>query len=121
VTGKKRYVVQQPRKSPYSRPIALAKGEIVSVGEEYRGEEPWEGWIWCEKDATKCWVPFQIVERTTSGTGVVREDYVATELDVERGEVVEAERELNGWVWASKIGTTHCGWVPLDILAEDPF
>jgi hypothetical protein len=64
-------------------------------------------------------VPFQIVENAGSGVGIVKQSYVATELNVEVGDLLEAERELNGWVWAKKLGTTDSGWVPMDLLAED--
>jgi hypothetical protein len=119
VKTRRRYVVQQSRNSPYVEPITLAKGQVVSFGEEYRGKESWVGWIWCETGTTRCWVPFQLIENCGPGRGIVRESYVATELNVEVGNILESERELNGWVWAMKPGTTESGWVPMDLLVED--
>ena len=114
----KRYVVQESRQSPYSEPIALKKGEVVTVGEEYKGEALWPGWIWCETGSTKCWVPYQIIQTTDKQRGILKEDYIATELNVQTGETVEAERELNGWVWARKLGSKEFGWIPIDILKQ---
>jgi len=113
-----RYRVQESRETPYSKPIVLIKGEVVTVGEEYKEKALWPGWIWCETDNKKCWVPFQIIEKKDKNLGILKEDYIATELNVETGDIIEAERELNGWVWGKRLGNNQFGWVPIDILGQ---
>ena len=44
--------------------------------------------------------------------GTVLEDYSAKELEVEKDEIVEGNKELNGWVWCSKLSGMEEGWLP---------
>jgi len=37
---------------------------------------------------------------------------------VENGEVVEIEKEMNGWGWGRKIASDESGWIPLEILSR---
>jgi len=111
-----RYIVQESRETPYSKPIVFTKGEVVTVGEEYKEKESWPGWIWCETADKKCWVPFQFIEKKEKNLGILKEDYTATELNVKPGDIIEAERELNGWVWGKRLEDGLFGWVPIDIL-----
>jgi hypothetical protein len=115
----KRYIVQESRESPYSEPVILTKGEAVTVGEEYKEKVYWPGWIWCETADKKCWVPFQTIEKKQKNLGIMKEDYNATELNVKTGDIIEAEKELNGWVWGKRSGDNRFGWVPMDILKEE--
>jgi len=44
--------------------------------------------------------------------GTVLEDYSAKELEVKKDEIVEGNKELNGWVWCSKLSGMEEGWLP---------
>jgi hypothetical protein len=118
----RRYRVLEPRKTPYAEPINFARGEMVAVGREFKGNPAWPGWIWCEAEERRCWVPVQIITKKGKNLGILTEDYTATELNVAAGDIIVAERELNGWVWGKRPGGGCSGWVPLDILetADSP-
>lgn len=116
---KMRYRVRESRRTPYAEPIVLARGEVVTVGEEYREEPRWPGWIWCETDDAKCWAPVQIIEKKGKSRGILRQEYIATELNVDHGDIVEADRELNGWVWGKNTTNGQLGWVPVSILEPE--
>lgn len=111
--------VLQSRRTDYPEPIVLKKGEMVMVGEEYKGKGTWKGWIWCESPAGKGWVPYQIIEMISDSIGKVKEDYIATEMNVEKDELIEGDKELNGWVWGRNVTKNEYGWVPLEILKKE--
>ena len=115
----RRYRVIQSRKTNYSVPIVLKKGETVTIGEEYKEKETWKGWVWCETSEKKCWVPYQIIEKQDEIHGKLKEEYIATELNVEKDDSIEAEKELNGWVWGRNENKNENGWVPLEILEKE--
>jgi len=115
----RRYRVIQSRKTNYSVPIVLKNDETVTIGEEYKEKETWKGWVWCETLEKKCWVPYQIIERQDEGHGKLKEEYIATELNVEKDDSIEAEKELNGWVWGRNVNKNEYGWVPLEILEKE--
>jgi len=114
-----RYRVIQSRKTNYSDLIVLKKGEIVTIGEEYKEKETWKGWIWCETSEKKCWVPYQIIEKQGERYGKLKEEYIATELNVQKDDLIEAEKELNGWVWGRNVNKYEYGWVPLENLKKE--
>ena len=74
------YRVLTSRKTDYPEPIILKKGDIGETGKEYTGKEPWRGWIWCEKNGEKGWVPHQMLEKIEERQAKVLEDYNGTEL-----------------------------------------
>jgi len=90
-----RYRVLQSRKTNHSVPIVLKKGETVTIGEEYKEKNTWKGWIWCETSEKKCWVPYQIIEKQNERQGKLKEEYITAELNVEKDDLIEAEKELN--------------------------
>ncbi len=42
-----RFVVTEAHRGPVHAPLSLKKGDLVSVGETYKGPENWPGWVWC--------------------------------------------------------------------------
>lgn len=113
------YIVIQSRKTNYSDPIVLKKGERVTIGEEYKEKETWKGWIWCETSEKKCQVPYQIIEKQDEKHGKLKEEYIATELNVQKDDSIEAEKGLNGWVQGRNVNRNEYGWVPLEILEKE--
>jgi len=114
-----RYRVIQSRKTNYSDPIVLKKGETVTIGEEYKEKDTWKGWIWCETPEKKCWVPYQIIEKQNERQGKLKEEYIATELSVDKDNLIEVEKELNGWAWGRNVYKNEYGWVPLETLEKE--
>jgi len=114
-----RYRVIRSRETNYSDPIVLKKDETLTIGEEYKEKETWNGWIGCETPEKKCWVPYQIIEKQSERHGKLKEEYVATELNVEKDDSIEAEKELNGWAWGRNVNKNEYRWVPLEILEKE--
>ena len=113
----KTYVVVDPHVSEYPEPIRLTQGDVVSVGEEYDGPEGWAGWYLCSAPGQQDgWVPGQLIELTAPGSGVMKEDYSAKELDTAAGDRLTGSRLLNGWLWATRPSDGASGWVPLDTV-----
>ncbi len=113
------YQVIKQHKSNYPNPIKLCKGQTVMVGEKYNGNEGWKNWIYCFTidHSSEGWVPEQIIKKQGK-QGLILEDYIAKELDVEVGEQLIKCKELNGWYWMKKIGTLEEGWVPIENVEE---
>ncbi|MGH2341326.1 hypothetical protein ACRC7T_07540 [Segnochrobactraceae bacterium EtOH-i3] len=66
-------------------------------------------------------MPEQILDRHADGSGTMLEDFTNRELNVVEGELLNGERQLNGWLWATRISNGATGWVPLDnIRAAGP-
>ena len=42
-----KYQVIEEHLTNYPDPIVLQKGEVVKVGERYKGPENWNNWIYC--------------------------------------------------------------------------
>ncbi|KFN03753.1 hypothetical protein D0U04_19780 [Bacillus clarus] len=114
-----KYIVIQSHESNYPDPICLEKGDVVFIGEKYKGPENWDNWVYCceEKYNRKGWVPEQIIRRGTGEAGIITEQYTAKELNVNSGEMLQGDRELNGWIWCVKI-EGEAGWVPKQSLAR---
>ncbi len=111
----KKYVVIQNRKSDYPEPLQLKKGDVVHIGRAFSGKDGWENWIFCTKDGISGWVPQQIIENNKDMTGSIIEDYSARELEIFKGEIIVAEKEMNGWIWGFKENDkADKGWVPLE-------
>jgi hypothetical protein len=94
-------------------PITVDKGAIVRVGERSNSAGNWPNWVYCYSldGSGEGWTPVQIIQIETE-YGIVAEDYSAIELNVEKGETVEGDRELNGWVWCNKVNGVEEGWLP---------
>ncbi len=96
--------------SPYTEPLIILKGEILTISDK---ESEWSGWIWCvNKDGESRWVPENYLE-IHGTTGKAKQDYNATELNVKTGEeliIIEEEAE---WYWViNQEGKS--GWVPFE-------
>ncbi len=105
-----------------SNPIMITAGEKLAAIKESDPSGDWPDWIFCKGEGKEGWVPRQIL--TITGTEAVTsavssEDYCARELNLTRGEVLTAERQLNGWIWGAKeIAPCEKGWAPLNCLEQ---
>ena len=110
----KTYIVVENRKTDYPDPVILKKGQRVVVDKTEIVDEPeWQGWVWCVTENNAGWVPEQILNiQDDNSEPEVKEDYSAKELDIDAGEIVKGERELNSWLWCLK-ENADWGWVPL--------
>ncbi len=105
----------------YTHPLHLRRGDKIALNPAKKEENPeWAGWIWAEVPGNAGWVPEQSVLRLSDHEAVMTDDYSARELTVRPGDVVQAVRHLNGWVWARKEGTGETGWAPRHIFTQAP-
>lgn len=110
------YKVIKERKTEASNFIHLVRNEIVDCIEESEEGGDWAGWVYCRGDEKEGWVPKQIVERIDA-KGRILEDYDATEFDLEVGELIIAEKTLNGWIYGAKKESLEVkAWAPLNHL-----
>lgn len=101
--------VMEDYNSPYTEPLLITKGEILSIGEK---ESEWSGWIWCtNKEGKSRWVPENYLE-IDGNTGKANQDYNATELTVSIGEELIIEEEEADWFWVTN-QQGKSGWVPI--------
>ena len=109
------YIVIEEHRTEFLNPIILKQGENVILGEETSVN--WPNWIFCTKmdGSNKGWVPKQII-KCENDCGIILEDYSAKELDIDKGNIVEGIKELNGWLWLKNISTNEIGWVPVEKL-----
>jgi len=109
-----KYIVTRSRNSDYPNPIKLLKGNTVTT-KGNSDDTSWGNWIKCELNGISGWVPIQVLETLKDDKAIVLKDYDATELDITENEIVIAEIELNGWVWAKKeVPSSMYGWIPLE-------
>lgn len=112
------YIVVNERESETANPIKLAKDEIVECIEESDENGDWAGWIYCRGTDKEGWVPKQIIKKNGKN-GSILEDYDATEFDIKVGEIVVAEKILNGWIYgAKKESVALKAWAPLNHLQK---
>ncbi|MEI5908216.1 SH3 domain-containing protein [Bacillus spongiae] len=113
------YIVTKEHTSNYPNPIRLFKGQIVIVGKKYESYENWDNWIYCyTKDRQlEGWVPEQIIHMQGEH-GLILENYIAKELEVNVDEQLIKFKELNGWLWVKKITNSEEGWVPKENVKE---
>jgi hypothetical protein len=110
------YKILKEYKTQYVNPIVLNVGEKVILGEEEK-EEKWKGWIWAESKINKGWIPIQILEISDDKkTGTILEFYSAKELNVDKDDIVEKIKSLNGWTWSRNLRTENEGWIPDEII-----
>ncbi|MFW9987779.1 MAG: SH3 domain-containing protein [Candidatus Odinarchaeota archaeon] len=106
--GRKCRVIKK-YESPYTVPLLITKGEILSIDEK---ESEWSGWIWCtNKKGLSRWVPESYLE-VKDNIGKVKQDYNATELSVNVGEELFIEEEEAEWYWVTN-QQGKSGWVPI--------
>ena len=112
------YIVTTDRKSEATHPIQLKKGEWVECVEESDESGHWAGWVYCTGADKEGWVPKQIIEKSEA-KGYIIEDYDATEFDLKVGEIIVADKRLNGWVYGAKSDKPDLlAWAPLNHLKE---
>lgn len=105
----KRCRVIEDYDSPYTEPLLITKGEILTIGEK---ESEWSGWIWCTNTFGKSrWVPENYLE-IHGNTGKANQDYNATELNINIGEELIIEKEEAEWFWVIN-PQGKSGWVPI--------
>ena len=111
------YIVIKKYETEYPNPITLTIGEKIVIGEEHEATESenWENWVYCTKadNSNSGWVPKQIINYES---GLVLQDYSAKELTIEKGEIVEGIKELNGWLLSKNKSTNEIGWIPMENL-----
>lgn len=113
------YIVTKQHTSNYPNPIRLFKGQKVILGKKYEGNIDWNNWIYCyPKDKyLEGWVPTQIIH-IQGEQGLILEDYIAKELEINVGENLLKLKELNGWIWVKRITNSEEGWVPKENVKE---
>jgi len=112
-----RFVVTEAHRRSVHAPLSLKKGDLVSVGETYKGPENWPEWAWCVTgENAGSWIPLQVLECREDGTAVALEDYSSSELDADEGDAVTGTRETNGWLWCISEKCGESGWVPSNKL-----
>ena len=96
-------------------PLQLAVGDTVTPGPRDRS---WPGWVWVTAaDGRGSYVPEEILLLREDGSVQVRQAFNARDLSVQKGEVVQALREVRGWLWCRN-GAGEEGWLPEFVLAE---
>jgi hypothetical protein len=111
-----RYKVVLSRRCESDNPITVYKDEEVKCLEESNPDGDWAGWILCKTTNNEGWIPYQIIDRV-GNTGKMMEDYCAKEFDLNVGEVLIKQKELNGWIWCYKDGLSKdMAWAPLNCI-----
>ena len=104
--------------SPYPASIPFRAGETVTVGEEYREDPQWKGWVRCYGSPPKeAWAPRQFLAISGS-RGVFKREYDARELSVVPGDTVLVHETVNGFARVTREQDREVGWVPLRCLSE---
>ncbi len=76
-----KYVVIKAHRSGYPRPIRVAKGDLLEIGQRYEGNESWLDWYLCTCAGQEPgWIPAQLIERVGVAHGRALEHYSAHEL-----------------------------------------
>ncbi|WP_246234938.1 SH3 domain-containing protein [Bacillus aquiflavi] len=98
------YEVTKSHRSNYPNPIVLSKGQQMTVGKKYSGQENWDRWVFCSTIDCKLegWVPEQMIQ-IDGNIGTALEAYTAKELDIDQYEKVIGLKELNGWIWCRNV------------------
>ena len=113
----KLFRVIRPYQAAHPDPWTARKGQHL---EFERRESEWEDWIWCtDPSGNSAWVPENWVELEGEFC-ILQRDYTSTELSVDEGEIITAELDESGWVWATR-ETGERGWVPLEHLTALPY
>ena len=111
------YVTTEEHKGNNPKPLIIMKETRLKLGERSDDSGSWPNWIYCYTldGISEGWAPEQIIQ-IDGDYGIALGDYFAKELDVKKDEIVEGNKELNGWVWCSKLNSTHEGWLPKEKL-----
>ena len=99
-----------------NNPIEISKGDMLIVGEEYKGNPNWVSWIKCAHILTgkESWVPKQLI-KIIGSEGIALSDYSAKELTVGKGVRVEIQKSMSGWSWC-RTESGEEGWLPDDVI-----
>ena len=99
-----------------NNPVEISKGDPLIVGQEYKGNPNWVGWIKCTHILTgkESWVPKQLI-KIFKHEAVALSDYSAKELTVGKGIRVEIQKQMNGWSWC-RTESGEEGWLPDDAI-----
>jgi hypothetical protein len=112
-----RYQVVEEHKPNNSNPIKVRKGETIKLGRKSNEEDGWTNWVYCYslESNSEGWTPSQIIQAENE-YGIILNDYSAKELGVNKGDIIEGELELNGWLWCSSLNNYEAGWLPKEKL-----
>lgn len=112
-----KYKVIEEHKTNNRNPIKVEKGETVKLGRKSDEDDGWNNWIYCYslQSNSEGWTPAQIIQGQNE-YGIVLNDYSAKELEVNKGDIVDGELELNGWLWCSRLIDLEDGWLPTEKL-----
>ncbi len=106
------------RKSEFENPVSVSRGEKVICVEDSNPNGDWAGWTFCKTKDNEGWIPYQIIEKNGT-SGCMLEDYCAIEFDLDAGEELVMEKELNGWIWCYKTDNSEVkAWAPLNCIEE---
>jgi len=113
------FEIIEEHRSDNLTPIIITKGSRVRIGERSNDFGSWPNWIYCYSlDGNgEGWTPIQIVN-IIGVYGIILADYSAIELDVKKGETVDGDIELNGWVWCHKLNFSEEGWLPKEKIIK---
>ncbi len=108
------YKVIKARETEFPNPVSVKAGEHVECIEFSNADGEWAGWVLCKTHDNAGWLPHQILKIKDS-SGTVTEDYCAEEFDLEVGEVLYSDKEMNGWIWGYKsFDPNKYAWAPLN-------
>lgn len=109
------YRTRSRHEVPERRPIRLAPGEPVMVGDR---DTEWPEFVFVTSSEGSGWVPARHLS-ADAGAAIVEVAYDTTELAVSAGEEVTlVERDdVSGWWWCRNTAGAE-GWVPRAILEE---
>lgn len=114
-----KYQVIKKHINEFPEPITIFKGDKLMIGEKSDAHEAWNDWYFCETQSQLTgWVPKQVIKFLKDNEGEVLENYTAKEMDVDEGEILIGERELNGWIWCKKDSSGEEGWIPSENLVH---
>lgn len=95
----------------FGNPMKASSGEEVEILKKNDGK--YREWYWCRSgDGTESWVPQQVI-RISGNMATFSEDYDATELTVDIGDVLTLIHRMGGWAWCLD-SRGQRGWVPLE-------
>ncbi len=108
-------LVVAPYELAYTNPIKLKAGDFVSIEKWEPKDSEWAGWAFCvDQRGVKGWVSEKYL-RVDGKSAVAVDDYDATELSVQIGEMVKVRHQEFGWAWVENTNGAQ-GWVPLKVL-----
>jgi hypothetical protein len=108
--GDVRFTVVESWEAAYPDPIRLKRGDVVHLTDR---RDVWDGhvWLWAKSSSGReGWIPDSLID-PDAATPVAAEDYDATELTCQIGDIVVAQRLTHGWAHCRQ-SDGRTGWVP---------